>query len=263
MMRTLCLALCIGLTFTVGATAVQAVTVSLDLVLDDAGLGTWGVYAAIEDEEDLVSGLETFRFDVWGTGGAKVTESMNESPMGTDYYGGVEIAPGIFVPLTTDNWGFVELRSDGDEEPPDPPKPRGFNIIAGQRSVGPTHDDAAVLQDVGEAPGSRQPMWYNSPYAGGGDTTLGDPVVWDYPVLLASGLYEGTTGALHAGREDGGLVNRSFACLEKVDGEWEGPGNLTRPDSVTGDTEIIPEPGTLVLLAVGALGLLVFWWRRK
>ncbi len=207
------------------AGSASAAIVTLDLVADPGGTGTWGVYASVSLGDN--EGLAIFDLDVVGSGGLTVDSSVNESPKGT-----AQIDFSQFFP-----YGFSELRSDGTA---------GLGVSAGQPTIyqgaNDPQKDSLVLQGVGQTAGSYTPV----PPLG----HAGPAASWGAPVLLASGTYSGLgTLSASAGAASWGVLASGSA--------WSGPGNVELAQEVIGDQEIIPEPATMLILLGGVLAGLI------
>jgi len=194
------------------AAAASADMVNLDLIVDPDGPGTWALTAALAGDaggDPTSAGISDFMVDVYGTGGAEVTSSKNGAPASAFFHSG------LFVVKSA---GFAEIRTDGTN---------GMGIIGAQPSVYGTENDPimdlfGILQGVGI---DRPPDYYMA--AG-----------WNFPAVLATGEYTGSTGELNAtGVVDGWLL------LGDVGGGnghgWEGPGHTVKPSAINGDTKSV------------------------
>jgi hypothetical protein len=228
--------------------AVRADIAVLDLIVDPPtggahnGPGTWHLRVRLWGDGGVgdppaSAGLADFVIDkVAGSGGVHVVASTNESAQSW-----WEDAQGVV------RAGFWEFRSNGVA---------GVGITATQNSnYAPAGNDPrldyAVYQGIGISDGS----W--SPPAG---AIGGQSVSWDANFLLASGTYAGAQGTLTV--EHYGPM--SFATLANavLGGGWSGPGTWGPPlTAIFADSEIVPEPASLALLALG--GLVVMRRRRK
>lgn len=242
---------CIAVILTFAAVAsVNAANVTLHLAAAD---GQWEVRATAEGDTE---GIAAFSINVWGEGGVDVTGSTNESPTGYD------------IMLTSPNWlgeyGFKNFRSDGTN---------GMGIAAGQDAIydQPGNSDPGkdwlVIQGVGITAGTRDHWVLVTPPFGWEQQA---DVEWDGApdgVLLASGTYTGELGLpdsklfVEGGSDQDPTAG--WSMLNDTGNSWSGPGHISSPENVTGDSLPIPEPGTMLLLAMGAVGMLLFRWRRK
>jgi hypothetical protein len=61
-----------------------------------------------------------------------------------------------------------------------------------------------------------------------------------------------------------GSITNPLTQLVVAKSDYSGPNAMaSRPDGSLMPIQFVPEPGTLALLASGAIGLLVFAWRRR
>lgn len=180
---------------------------------------TWDAYATISND---CAGIAAWCIDVKGTGGLTVTSSHLAAPYYTLPDGKVAGFDPTYI-----------LNSGGNA---------GLYIHASEPVIyGDVNDpalDAKVIQGLGQVSGS-----YGS-------------VHWDAPLLIASGSYTGEAGFINITGADN--VNQFMVLKNVSGGPWKGPGNVMMSGFIVYDAQpvYVPEPASLCLLAVGAMGLL-------
>ncbi len=201
----------------------QVLTLSIEAIPDaDPATGTFNVFASVTDDGSNF-GLSAFEMVLVPSGDVTLLTLENMSPeAGT--YGFWNFRDAVIYENGT---GYLSAAQG--------------TIYAGTYS---STKDAKVFKRIGQLAG-----------AGAG-------AEWDAPVLLASGTYSvGTQGGTISVNKPAGSTGASI--LKNVTGTgWKGPGNEMAPSSVVPDVvEIpgVPEPATIGLLVLGALGLI----RRK
>lgn len=184
----------------------------VNLTITNPSAGAWQAWASVSSD---TGGLSSFIINVTADNGLTIATSLNKSPKSIDV---------DFNPV-----GFTTLRYNYFPNTPGTP---GIGIQAGQ----PITSGIGILEGIGITAGS---------YTGGGPT-----VTWTAPVLLASGTYTGSTGALHVRLGNGG-VN----VLNGSNGVWS--GGVVAATTVNGGDLLIPEPATMLLVLGGLAGMIV------
>ena len=195
-------------------------TINLSIQVDNpVGPGNWFAFLAIDDPDGRSAGLAGISIDVLASGGARVLSAQVRLPEAAETLDFQE----FFVK------GFKNVRRDGRLR-------RGnvTDIDAAQDTIsnglGPTGVDA-IIPGVGL-------MAVTEPNGALPDTVI------DFPVLVAEGTYDVTgPGELTVVGEPASTI------LLPIDFPTNGDTFATfSPETVTGSTQIVPEPTVIVLL---------------
>jgi len=206
-----------GAVLGMGAVSAMAQTVQLSIT---AANGSWSAYAAADSGSDNI-GLATFAIDVVGSGGATVTGSFNDTPVGS-------VTSGSFK---GDPSGFSEFPSNGvggsanAGTPSSPGTPgNGIAITGGQNvTYGNAHsaaNDLEIIQGFGKS----------------AQSTATEGTTWAFPALLASGTYTGS-GILTV--QPDLSIGAGVQTLSEVSaGKWVGPGNISTDTTFAGTVTV-------------------------
>jgi hypothetical protein len=227
-----------GAVLGMGAVSAMAQTVQLSIV---AANGSWSAYAAADSGSDNI-GLATFAIDVVGSGGATVTTSYNDAPVGAVTSGSFKNDPSGFSEFPSN--GVGGSANHGTSLSPGTPG-NGIAITGGQNvTYGNSHsaaNDLEIIQGFGKS----------------AQSTSTEGTTWAFPALLADGTYTGS-GILTV--QPDLSIGAGVQTLSEVSaGKWVGPGNISTDTTFAGTvtvgvTTTTPPPTLFNLEASAGVG---------
>jgi hypothetical protein len=221
-------------------------TIGLSVQVDQANK-TWRAYATLAGDTTSTLGLSALQIDVVSGGGillSPISTANNDLAFLSD-----TLPSGLPKPNPTTYAAGFQLAADNfgtDKTQVTPNDEQFFEAQPLVYHTDPTgkYNDLAIGVGIPSITGGN---------IGNNAQNGGMPYVWGNPVLIADGTYTGNAGTISALGDP--ATSALLPAVLPADG-----GNITStpPDAVTPGNAVIgvPEPGTIGLIGIAALGLL-------